>query len=71
LRIAIYSLHLPFLVDDLIQLHRSGVDIALVCDRSQAEGKYEHPEIQQLCLAGVPLLVGTSQNHKIMHHSLL
>ncbi len=68
LRIAIYSLHLPPLVDDLLQLHRSGVDIALVCDHSQAEGKYEHPEIQQLRLAGVPLVVGTSQKHKIMHH---
>jgi phosphatidylserine/phosphatidylglycerophosphate/cardiolipin synthase-like enzyme len=68
LRIAIYSLHLPPLVDDLIQLHRSGVDVALVCDQSQADGKYERPEIQQLRLAGVPLVVGTSQKHKIMHH---
>jgi phosphatidylserine/phosphatidylglycerophosphate/cardiolipin synthase-like enzyme len=68
LRIAIYSLHLPPLVDDLIQLHRSGVNIALVCDHSQAEGRYEHPEIEQLRLAGVPFVVGTSQKHKIMHH---
>lgn len=68
LRIAIYSLHLPPLIDDLIQLHRSGVDIALVCDLSQAKGKYERPEIEQLRLAGVPLVVGTSQKHKIMHH---
>src|ERR1700730_823396 len=68
LRIAIYSLHLPPLINDFISLHQSGIDLALVCDHSQALGKYEQPEIAQLKAAGVPLVVGTSQKHKIMHH---
>jgi phosphatidylserine/phosphatidylglycerophosphate/cardiolipin synthase-like enzyme len=61
-------LHLPPLIDELIQLHKRGVDVALVCDHTQARGKYEHPEIEQLRAAGIPLVEGTSQKHKIMHH---
>lgn len=68
LRIAVYGLHLPPLIDELIELHKRGVDIALVCDHTQARGKYEKPEIIQLLQAGVPLLEGTSEKHKIMHH---
>ncbi|MCL6442483.1 MAG: hypothetical protein K6T83_03290 [Alicyclobacillus sp.] len=71
LRIAIYGLHLPPLIDELINLHRRSVDVALVCDSSQAAGKYERPEILQLLDAGIPLLVGTSQRHHIMHHKFL
>lgn len=68
LRIAIYGLHLPPLIDDLIALHKRGADVALVCDSTQAAGKYEHPEILQLLDAGIPLLVGSSQKHAILHH---
>ena len=68
LRIAIYGMHLPPLIDDLIALHKRGVDVALVCDSTQAAGKYEHPEILQLLDAGIPLLVGTSTRHRILHH---
>jgi len=53
------------------QFHRAGVDTSLVCDSSHAKGKYEHPEIQQLRLTGVPLVAGTSQKHKIMHHKFI
>lgn len=68
LRIAVYGLHLPPLIDDILKLHQSGVDVALVCDHTQARGTYEHPEIEQLRAAGVPLLEGSSEKHKIMHH---
>ncbi|KPV42032.1 phospholipase D-like domain-containing protein [Alicyclobacillus ferrooxydans] len=68
LRIAIYGLHLPPLIDELVNLHRSGVDVALVIDHTQARGKYERPEVEQLRAAGVQLLQGTSEKHHIMHH---
>lgn len=68
LRIAIYGLHLPPLIDDLIKLHQNGVDVSLVVDHTQARGTYERPEIQALRTAGVPLLEGTSDKHKILHH---
>lgn len=71
LRIAIYGLHLPPLVKALQDLHQTGVDVALVCDSTQAAGKYEHPEIVHLVQAGIPLVVGTSQQHKIMHHKFV
>jgi phosphatidylserine/phosphatidylglycerophosphate/cardiolipin synthase-like enzyme len=68
LRIAVYGLHLPKLIDSLLDLHKRGVDIALVIDHTQARGKYENPEVKQLIDAGIPLLEGTSEKHKIMHH---
>ncbi|MBM7644080.1 phosphatidylserine/phosphatidylglycerophosphate/cardiolipin synthase-like enzyme [Scopulibacillus daqui] len=68
LRIAIYSFDLKNLTDDLIQLHQSGVDVALICDHSQAQESYERTEIDKLRAANIPLVEGTSQKHKIMHH---
>jgi phosphatidylserine/phosphatidylglycerophosphate/cardiolipin synthase-like enzyme len=68
LRIAIYGLHLPPLIDELINLHRNGVDVAIVIDHSQARGKYTRPEVEQLRAVGIQLLEGTSDEHKIMHH---
>jgi phosphatidylserine/phosphatidylglycerophosphate/cardiolipin synthase-like enzyme len=68
LRIAVYGLHLPPLIEALIELHNAGKDVALVIDHTQARGTYENPEVKQLLAAGVPLLEGTSQKHKIMHH---
>lgn len=68
LRVAVYGLHLPPLIDEIVDMHKSGVDIALVVDHTQARGKYERPEIQQLRESGIPLMEGTSEKHHIMHH---
>lgn len=68
LRIAIYGMHLPPLIRDLIVLHQRGVDVALVIDHVQAHGTAEHPEVEELRRASVPLLEGQSQRHRIMHH---
>lgn len=68
LRIAIYGMHLPPLIDALLQLHKDGKDIALVIDHTQARGTYEKPEVLQLLASGIPLMEGTSQKHRIMHH---
>lgn len=68
IRIADYSFNMDKLVDILIQKHQSGVDVALVLDKSQAGGKSEVPEVQKLKDAGIPFVTGTSEKHKIMHH---
>lgn len=67
IRIADYSFNTPELVDLLIQKHQSGMDVSLVLDKSQAGGKVELPEVDKLKTAGVPLVLGTSDKHKIMH----
>ncbi len=68
IRLADYSFNLEPLVELLIQKHQEGVDVSLVLDRSQAAGPSERPIIQQLKDGGVPLVVGTSSAHKIMHN---
>ncbi len=68
LRIAIYGLHLPPLIEDLLALHKGGKDVALVIDHTQAHGTAERPEVEALRQAGVPLLEGTSDKHRILHH---
>ena len=68
LRIAIYGLHLPPLIQDLVLLHQRGADVALVIDHTEAHGTAEHPEVEALRTAGVPLLEGTSDRSRIMHH---
>ena len=67
IRLADYSYNLKNLTDLLIEKHRNGVDVSLVLDKSQAGGKSEVPEINALKAAGVPLAIGTSSEHKIMH----
>lgn len=68
LRIAVYGMHLPPLVDSLLALHEAGRDVALVLDHTQAEGTYERPEVAQIIAAGVPVRIGSSERHHIMHH---
>lgn len=68
LRVAMYGLHLPPLIDALLALHAAGKDVALVLDHTQAAGHAEKPEVQALLAAGVPLRIGTSQKHAILHH---
>lgn len=65
--IADYSFNLKPLVDLLIQKHKSGVDVRLVLDRSQSKGSTEEPELALLRQAGIPMMVGTSSDHHIMH----
>jgi phosphatidylserine/phosphatidylglycerophosphate/cardiolipin synthase-like enzyme len=68
LRVAMYGFHLPPVRDQLIALRARGADVALVLDHSQAEGRAERADVEALRAAGVPLVVGTSQRHRIMHH---
>ena|SRR6185312_1330348 len=66
-KIADYSFNMSELVDILIAKHQAGLDVSLILDKSQASGSTEIPQVTRLKQAGVPYIVGTSQDHKIMH----
>src|SRR5262249_16677226 len=48
---------------------QSGLEVAVILDHSQAQGKSEASEVQRLVDAGVPLLIGTSPVHGQILHS--
>lgn len=70
-RLADYSFNLASLTDVLISQHAAGLDVSLILDRSQAAGKSERPIVAELRAAGVPLVVGTSDKHRIMHNKFV
>lgn len=70
-RIADYSFNLESLTDTLIRQHAAGIDVQLVLDRSQAAGSSERPIVAELRAAGVPLVVGTSDKHRIQHQKFV
>lgn len=64
----IFGFHLPLLTDTLIAKHQAGVDVSLILDHSQAEGKAESSEVRKLVDAGLALAIGTSsEHHQIIH----
>ena len=68
IRVADYSFNLEPLVDLLIEKQRAGIDVQLVLDKSQSAGASEKPAIKRLHTAKVPMVLGTSDKHKIMHN---
>jgi phosphatidylserine/phosphatidylglycerophosphate/cardiolipin synthase-like enzyme len=56
----IFSFTHPDLVDDLIALHESGVEVVGVFDESQARGRYSVDE--RLAQAGVPVYIDGNKN---------
>lgn len=67
IRLADYSFNDPAVVSALIAAKERGVDVSLVLDKSQAAGKTEVPQVQRLVEAQVPHVIGTSDEHKIVH----
>lgn len=72
LRIAVYELSEPKVVDKVLELKQRGVkDIVFLLDKSQTvsrSGKYEQAQIKRLRDAGIEVVIGTSeQKHNIMH----
>jgi len=69
--IAIYGFTEPAITEKLIELHRRGVQVNLIVDRSQSRGKAQLMQIRKLQLAGVDVCIGTSAVHgQIMHNKL-
>lgn len=68
IHILIYGYHLPGLTDDLIAKHQAGLEVRLLLDHSQAEGRAESGEVQRLVAASLDVVVGTSPvQHQILH----
>ena len=72
LRIAVYELSEPRIIDKVLELHQNGVkDIIFLLDKSQTvsrSGPYEQAQIKRLRDVGIEVVIGTSeQKHNIMH----
>lgn len=69
--IADYSFNMDELVPILVSKYNAGVAILMVLDKSQSHGKTEHPVIDQLVQAGIPVVIGESDEHHIMHDKVM
>lgn len=66
--IAIYGFTEPAITDKLIELHKRGIQVHIVMDKSQSRGKYQSLQTMALQDAGIDLVIGTSAVHgQIMH----
>lgn len=66
-----YSFNLVALADILIAKHAAGVTIYCTLDRSQSTTSTEEPEVTALRTAGIPLVIGTSDQHQILHDKVV
>ena len=71
IRVADYTMNWTDFAAALIAKHQAGVDVRLVLDRSEAGVHTEEAVLASLRGAGVPLVIGTSQKHQIMHLKLI
>lgn len=65
--VAVYTINSPELVNTLISLHNKGVDVELITDSTQAAGAHERLALDAMSKAGIPICVGKSACHQIMH----
>lgn len=69
--VADYSYNSPEVTTALIDKYNAGVKVVMLLDKSQSKGKTEIPQLQRLQAAGIPLVIGESDKHKIMHLKVL
>jgi len=67
IRLCDYGYSLANLTQELISLFKGGVDVSMVLDSSQSTGSTEAPEVALLKASGIPLVIGESSDHKIVH----
>lgn len=65
--VAVYTINSPILVNTLIALHQQGKHIELITDSMQAAGAHEKLALQYLQAEGIPVFIGKSKFHQIMH----
>lgn len=70
-RVLDYSFNWVAFAEALVERHTAGVDVRLVLDSSQAGGKTEKPVVASLTASGVPVSIGDSQKHRIMHDKIV
>ena len=66
-RLLIYSINLPDLVDTLIAQHRAGMAVSVVTDHTQAATPTERPQLERLIAAGVEVVIASSPSGHILH----
>lgn len=66
-----YSFNLVALADIFVAKHQAGVVVYLTLDKSQSDTAEEEPEVAQLRAAGIPLVIGTSDQHQILHDKVV
>ena len=66
-----YSFNLVPLVDILISKFKAGLTVYLTLDKSQSVGSTEAPEVTACREAGIPIVIGTSDLHQILHDKLV
>ncbi len=59
-RMCAYGFTDPEICDTLIKLHKRGVDVSIVMDKTQAAGKYQKGLVKRLQKEGIPLFIGKS-----------
>lgn len=67
--VVIYGFTLSALVDDLIAKHQAGVEVGIILDHTQSEGKAERAQVQRLLDAKVPFAIGVSPDASNIIHS--
>src|ERR1700722_12239172 len=65
--VAAYTINSPLLVNTLIQLKTCGYDVQVITDSTQAKGKHEVSALNRLRRHSIPVYVGRSIDHQIMH----
>lgn len=65
--VAAYTINSPVLVNTLIALHKRGVDVEVITDSTQAAGAHERQALDVMYETGIPIFVGKSACHQIMH----
>lgn len=68
IHVIIFGFHLPVLTDTLVAKQKAGVEVSVILDHTQANGKAEQSEVQRLVDGGVPLAIGTSSQHAQIIH---
>lgn len=66
----VYGISDQEVVDALLDRHRSGCAVSVVCDRTQASGPADRVALQQLVDAGVEVVVTTSPTGAIDHEKV-
>ena len=69
--IGAYALTLKPLLAQVKANHAAGITQYVLCDLSQEQGHYEHPEIVDLIDSGIDVVIGTAPSGNILHSKYL
>lgn len=71
IHVLIYSFTMTPLADILIEKHKTGLEVAVVADKTQSAGPHQKSLLQRLVDAGIPVTISTSMTGAILHTKAL